>query len=183
MWINSSHLAHRWDHLHDRSASCTTFQGVWKILHVCHSPSPWQRDGWITFVTQTSTSVQKLKTVIKAHICGRAEAEGFIHLPRHRQPGRLVAACSFAEYTDMPAPRTASAPEPQASLKSSVAPVWSMLPGQGLLSHQATHSLKEKAKNFVKKKSCKEKTAFSSSLLVLHYKWWHRETAMATIPH
>lgn len=92
------------------------------------------------------------------------------HLPRHRQPGRVVAAHSFAESTNMPAPRTASAPEPQASLKSPAAPVWSMLPGERLLSHQTTHSLKEKATNFVKKKSCKEKTAFSNSLLVLHYK-------------
>lgn len=137
------------------------------MLHECQSASPRQRDGWVLLITQTSASVQKLNRVINACICGGAEAEGFIHLPRRRHPVQFAAAHSFTGSTDMPAPQTAPASEPQASLESSAALAWSMLPGGGLPTHQATQSLREKATNFVKQKSCKEKTASSNSLLVL----------------
>jgi len=140
------------------------------MLHTRQSPSPRQRDdGWVLFVTQTSTSVQKLHLVIKACICGRAEAEGFIHLPRRRQPVQSAEAHGFVGFTNMPVPRTAPAPEPQASLKSATALARSILPGGWLPAHQATRSLREKATSFVKQKSCRETAAFSSSLLVLPY--------------
>lgn len=185
MWINSSHLLHRRDHLHDCFASCTTFQGVWKMFHILQSPSPQQtRQMYPVCYTNTNTPVQKLNLVIKACVCHTTEAEGLICLPRHQELVWFVVDHSFAGSTDMPVPPTAPtpAPEPQAHLTSST--TWSMLPGEGIPAHEATQSLSEKATKFVKQRSCKEKRSFLqlSAGFALRMTT-QRETTMATIPH
>lgn len=145
------YVAPRWDHLHGCFASCTAFQGMWKNgAHIYQSLSSQQADGWILFVIQARTSVQKLNLVIKAWswgfpslmICSNPQVYRITTIPVPHQH-RLLS-------------------EPQASPESSTTMARPMLPGEKWLTHQTTQSLRERS---VKHKSCKEKQLSPTSCI------------------